>query len=316
MSEAALFLLGFVLLLLGADSLLRGSAGLVQGFGLKPATAGLLQLGFIVGIPQLAVAGYALARGAGELALGNAVGGGLASLGLVLGVAAACAPLAPAMRLLSPLALVNVVAAGLLLFFCYDGALARWEGGVLLAGYVAGLGFLLVHGPAEAAPVQAQLTELAETSTNVSQNLVRLAFAAGFLFFGSRWIAQGSPVVAGMLGLDLLATGLTVVAAGAALPALVLAIVSALRGHGSVVVGLALGACLCNLLLLPGLVALLQPVAFDPAPLRVALPATALLAGLLYLLLRQGARVGRREGVLLVAAFLAFVAVEIGRAWR
>jgi cation:H+ antiporter len=314
MSEAAMFLLGFLLLLLGADSLMRGAAGLAQGLGMKPAGAGLLLVGFVVAIPQLAITGYALARGAGELALGNAVGGGLANLTLVLGGAALCAPLAPAMRLLAPLALVTVVAAALLLLLAWDGALARWEGGVLLAGYVLALGFVLRHGREEAAPVQAELAELAETSTNVSQNFMRLLMAAGFLFFGSRWIVQGAPSVAALLGIDALATGLVVVAVGGALPALARAIVSAIGVHANVVLALVLGGCLCNLLLLAGATALAQPLAFDAAPLRAAIPAIAVVAALLHLLLRKGARIGRREGVLLAFAFLAFAAVEIGRA--
>jgi len=314
MSEAAMFLLGFLLILLGADSLMRGGAGLAQGLGMKAASAGLLLVGFVVAIPPLAITVYALARGAGELALGNAVGGGLANLTLVLGGAALFAPLAPAMRVLPPLAVAAVFAAGLLLFFGHDGALARWEGGVLLVGYVLALGFLLRHGREEAAPVQAELVEIAETSTNVSQNLVRLSMAAGFLFFGSRWVVQGAPAVAAMFGVDALSTGLAVVAAGAAVPALTLASVSARAGHANVVFALAIGGCLCNLLLLAGLVALVQPPAFDPAPLRVALPAIAVVATLLHLLLRKGARIGRREGALLAVAFVAFAAVEIGRA--
>jgi cation:H+ antiporter len=314
MSETAMFLLGFLLVLLGADSLMRGAAGLAQGLGMKPASAGLLLVGFVVAIPPLAISGYALARGANELALGNAAGGALANLGLVLGGAALCAPLASSMRLLTPLAIVAVAAAALLFFFAYDGTLARWEGGVLLVAYVLALGFVLRHGREEAAPVQAELAELAETSTNVSQNLVRLLMAAAFLFFGSRWVVQGAPAVATLLGIDALATGLSIVAAGAALPALARAIVSALGSHANVVLALVLGGCLCNLLLLAGLVAIAQPLSFDPAPMRVVLPAVGVMAALLHLLLRKGARIWRREGVLLAVAFLAFAAVEIARA--
>jgi len=314
MSEAAMFLLGFLLILLGADSLMRGAAGLAQGLGVKPANAGLLLVGFVVAIPPLAITAYALARGANELALGNAVGGGLANLTLVVGGAALCAPMAPAMRLLSPLAVATVLAAGLLFFFGYDGALARWEGGVLLVGYALALGFMLRHGREEAAPVQAELAELAETSTNVSQNLVRLLMSAAFLFFGSRWVVQGAPAAVAVLGVDAMTTGLAVVGAGAALPALARAIVSAIGLHPNVVLALVLGGCLCNLLLLTGVIALAQPLAFDPAPLRVALPAIAVVATLLHLLLRKGARIGRREGALLAVAFVAFAAVEIGRA--
>src|SRR6187549_1693605 len=101
MSALAMFLLGLLLLLLGTDSLLRAVAGLGQRFGLSPFASGLLLVGFAGSIPDLAVNSYALANGAGDIALGNAIGGNIANLGLVLGAAALVSPLMLGMRLLA-----------------------------------------------------------------------------------------------------------------------------------------------------------------------------------------------------------------------
>ena len=314
MTTTASFLLGFVLLLLGADSLLRAVSGLLRGGGLSATSTALLLLGLVAAAPQLSVNAYALTQGAQALAFGHAIGGSLASLGLALGLVALVAPLRAGMRLLAAQAIALLVAAALVLVFCLDGALARWEGGVLLAAYAGWLVFAFRRGALEGAPVQAELAAFAETATGLSQNLVRLAFAAPLLYFGSRWVVLGAPLVGAALGLDPLATGMTLVAAGTALTGIAMAGMAALNGQGSVVLGQVLGACLCNLLLSVGAIALVAAVSGAGGALYIALPATLVLALLLFLLLRGGAQVGRREGALLVCAFLAWLGVVVGGA--
>lgn len=307
MPALAMFLLGLLLLLLGTDSLLRGVAGLGQRFGLSPFVAGLLLIGFAGSIPDLAVNSLALATGAGELALGNAIGGSIACLGLVLGVAALATPLQLGMRLLAGHSLFVLVAAGLVLMFGLDGVLARWEGGVLFAAFFACLAFLFMRGRQEAAPVQAEIVDFAETSKIPLQNLIRLGFAGALLYFGSRWVVQGAPVLGATLGLDATGTGLVLVAVGTALPKLVLAALAATRGQGNIVAAQVLGACLFNLLFMLGAMALVQPVALPVSLLRVELSVTMGLALLLFFRLAGGLQLGRGHAAVLLLAFAAWL---------
>jgi len=96
----------------------------------------------------------------------------------------------------------------------------------------------------------------------------------------------------------------------------VLGVIAALGGRANIAALLGFGAALCNLLLLPGVFALVHSLGFETATARLALPVVAVIAVLLHLLLRRAPRIGRREGLLLVLAFIAFAAVEIGRAWH
>jgi len=314
MTAIGIFLLGLLLLLLGADSLLRGVAGFARKAGLSATTTGLLLLGLVGAAPQLVVNGYALATGARELAFGHAIGGNLASLGLVLGIAALVNPLQARMRLLGAQALAVLGAAGLVLLLGLDGSIAAWEGIVLLVAFVALLFAAFGRVQREDDKVRAELADFAETSTNTTQNFIRLGLGGTLLFAGARWIVLGAPGTGQLLGLDALATGLSLVAVGAVLPSILLAVMAASNEQGSVAVAQSLGACLCNLLLSVGALALAAPVPVHAPLLRIALPATMLLAVLLHLLLRQGARIARREGVLLVCAFLAWLGVVIGGA--
>ena len=314
MPALAMFLLGLLMLLLGTDSLLRAVAGLGQRFGLSPFASGLLLFGFAGSIPDLVVNSYALATGAGDLALGNAIGGSIANLGLVLGTAALASPLLLGMRLLAGHSLFVLLAAGLVLMFGMDGVLARWEGGILFSAFFACLAFLFLRGRQESAPVQSQVVDFAETSTIPVQNLIRLAFAAGLLYFGSRWVVQGAPVLGAALGFNALASGLTLVAVGTALPKLALAVMAALRGQGNIVAAQVLGACLFNLLFMLGVMAMAQPLALPGTVLRVELSVAMALALLLYFFLAGGVRVGRGHGAALLVGFAAWLGFTLSTA--
>ena len=316
MTSLTLFLLGFVLLVLAADSLQRGIAGLGQRLGFSPLSASLLAAVVGAALPTLALGAYAATAGAPALALGQAVGAGIASLGVVAGVLALAFAPAPAMRSLSTLAVLVAVGAGLLLVFGRDGTLARWEGAVLLVAWLAGVAAVSGRSRVESAAVKQELSAAAETSTIAGQNLARLAIAGALLYFGSRWIVQGAPAAGAALGLDPVATGLLLLATGGSLSVLVPAALAAARGQHDFALAQALGAAVGQALLVPGGLALAAPLAFAPTLLRSSLPVLFVLAAALWLLFRRGARLGRREGVLLLAVFVAWLGMGLAQAWR
>jgi cation:H+ antiporter len=311
MSALAMFALGVLLLLLGGDSLLRGTSGLAQRFGLSPFASGLLLVAFGTSIPELVVNGYALHAGARELALGNAIGSNIVNIGLTLGAAALVAPLLASMRLLAAEVVFVLVASGLVLVFGLDGSIARWEGGVLLAGFAGFLLFAFRRGREEAPEVQKELAEFATTSSALVQNLIRFAFAAALLFFGSKFVVESAPTLGLALGMGATMTGLTLVAIGTALPEVVVAALAAYNRQGNVVAGHVLGACLFNLLFIVGGMAVLRPLPLPASFVTLELPAAMAFALLLYPLFGGDLRISRREGAVLLLAFAAWLAFEL-----
>lgn len=311
MAAMGMFLLGVLFLLLGGDSLLKGASGLAQRFGLSPFSAGLLLVAFATSLPELAVNSYAVATGAGELALGNAIGSNMVNIGLTLGIAAIVAPVIASMRLLAAEIVFILVASGMVLMFGLDGSIARWEGGLLLAGFAGFLAFVFARGRQEAPEVQKELSDFAETSSGLVQNLLRFGFAAALLYFGSKWVVESAPSIGLALGLGTMMTGLTVVAIGTALPEIVIAALAARNGQGNVVAGHVLGACIFNLLFIVGGMAMLRPLPLPDSFIRLELPAAMAFALLLYPLLGGDLRVSRREGGVLVLVFAAWLAFEL-----
>jgi len=305
------FLLGLLLLALGGDSIVKAASGLAQRFGASPFVAGLLLVAFGTSLPELVVNARAFVVGAEDLALGNAVGSNIVNVGLTLGMAALAAPLLVRARLLSPLLLLLAVASLALIVFGLDGVIARWEGAVLLLGFVAVLVFVLRAARRESEPVREAIAGYAMTRTGVLLNVLRVVFAAVCLYYGARWVVGAAPVMGASLGWSPLLVGLLPVAIGTALPEVAAAIVAARRGQGDMVVGHVIGSSLFNLLVVVGGMAALRPLALPGSFVKLELPAAIAFVLVLYPMLRGDLTISRREGGILLVAFVAWIALEL-----
>ncbi|HIE5650349.1 TPA: sodium:calcium antiporter [Stenotrophomonas maltophilia] len=307
----AWFLLGLLLLGLGGDSIVKAVSGLAQRFGARPFTAGLLLLGVATSMPELVVNARALAVGQPELALGNAVGSSIANLGLTLAIAAIAAPLLLRARLQAVLWWSLLGAGVLLILFGLDGRLARWEGVVLLAGFVVMQAVLIRRGRSETADVQAAIARSALSRTSLPLNMLRVLVAVVALYWGARLVVGAAADFGVALGWTPLLVGLLPLAIGTALPEVATAIAAARRGHGDMVLGHVLGSSAVNLLLVIGAMAALQPLALPASFVRLELPALLAFALVLYPMLRGDLKISRGEGVILLVAFVGWFVLEL-----
>ncbi len=305
------FVLGLVLLALGGDSIVKGSAGLAQRFGASPFVTGLLLVAFGTSLPELAVNARAVFTGSQALALGNAVGSNVANVGLTLGAAALAAPLLVRWRALAPLLLCLMLATVALIAAGWDGVLSRFEGVLLLVAFVVVLAACIARTRHEKPELQDAIAAFARTGTGLGQNLLRFAVAVVLLYFGARWVVQSAPVIGLALGMAPLLSGLLVVAIGTALPEAAAAVAAARRGQGDMVAGHVVGSSLFNLLVVLGGMAVVRDVPVPPSFVRFELPAALVFAVMLYPMLRGDLRVSRAEGGILACAFLAWVAFEL-----
>ena len=310
-AATAWFLLGLLLLALGGDSIVKAASGLAQRFGASPFVAGLLLVTFGTSLPELVVNTRAFVVGAQDLALGNAVGSNIVNVGLTLALAALAAPLLVRARLLSPLLILLAVASLAVIVFGLDGVIARWEGAVLLLGFLALLVFVLRAAVRESEPVREAIAGYAMTRTGLLLNVIRVVFAAVCLYYGARWIVGAAPVLGAGLGWSPLLVGLLPVAIGTALPEVAAAIVAARRGQGDMVLGHVIGSSLFNLLVVVGGMAALRPLALPESFVKLELPAAIAFVLVLYPMLKGDLTISRREGGILLVAFVAWIALEL-----
>ncbi len=132
-------------------------------------------------------------------------------------------------------------------------------------------------------------------------------FTAGLLllYFGSLWLVKGSASLARSLGIRPIVIGLTVVAFGTSAPELVISLVSAIKGKSMIAVGNVIGSNICNIALVLGLAACLNPIKSHPTVLTRDIP--LMLAISVYLLLLSlNSTLGRLEGLTLVAGIVLY----------
>lgn len=312
MAEAwGFFALGLVLLALGGDSIVKGASGLAQKLGASPFVAGLLLVAFGTSLPELFVNASAYLVGAQDLALGNAVGSNIANVGLTLGLAAIAAPLLVRMRLLSHLLVLLSLSSLALIFFGLDGVISRLEGILLLLAFAAILAFLLARSGREQPPVRESIATYATTRSALWMNVLRFVVASALLYFGARFVVQSAPMIGSAWGWSPLLVGLLPVAIGTALPEVAAAIAAARRGQGDMVVGHVIGSSLFNLLVVIGGMAALRPLPLPASFVKLELPASIAFVLVLYPMLRGDLRVSRNEGIVLLAAFAGWVALEL-----
>ena len=293
--------LGFALLVAGGEALVRGAVALAGRLGMSPLLIGLTLVGFGTSTPELVTSLDAALSGLPGIAVGNVVGSNIANVLLILGIAAAIAPVAVARTTLlrDGLAMggATLLGAAVILY----GHLGRVPGLLLLLALAAYLVVAYRTGRAD----EADVPDASGLSVPVA--LLLTVGGIGVTVLGARFAVDAAVEIADALGVSKTVIGLTVVAVGTSLPELVTSAVAAVRRQGDVALGNVLGSNIYNIGGILGITALVEPIDV-PAQIAaldvwVMLAATALL-----LALGVTGRVGRAAGVLLVALYAAYLA--------
>lgn len=314
-------LVGLVMLVVGAELLVRGGGQLALALRVPALVVGLTIVAFGTSAPELAVSVSAALEGSTELALANITGSNVANILFVLGLAALVQPLAVERRLLVREVPVVVVLQLLVPIFCWDGAIERWEGAVLLFGGVFYNGWILVaslrrrdligsvEGDEEAAldPAAAELMEeVGEAKGHPAVHVLSLLGGLIVLVIGANLFVGGATIAAEWLGFSERFIGLTVVALGTSAPELATSVVSAYRGDVDLALGNAIGSNILNIGLVLGLTSIIMPIAVaDPGTwtdFAVAVGTTMLLAPIV---LVNG--VNRVGGAVMVIAYVSYL---------
>jgi cation:H+ antiporter len=303
---------GLVLLVVGAEALVRGASRLAGAAGISPLVIGLTVVAFGTSAPEMAVSTTAAFTGKADVALGNAVGSNIFNVLFILGLSALITPLAVSRQLVR-LDVPLMVAVSILTFAAAaDGEIGRLDGLVLFGGLIAYTVFLIRLSRRE--KQQAQDEYVREyggakiTARRATADAGLILGGLGLLVLGSRWLVAGAVSIAGAFGVDELIIGLTVVAAGTSLPEVATSVVASLRGERDIAVGNVVGSCLFNLLGVLGLSGLLAAdgVTVAPAALRFDLPVMVAAAVACLPIFFTGHLIARWEGALFLGYYLAY----------
>ncbi|GIV61422.1 MAG: sodium:calcium antiporter [Rhodothermaceae bacterium] len=301
-----LILSGLVLLVLGAEGLVRGSVGLALRLGLTPLVIGLTVVAFGTGSPELVVSLRAALDGESGLALGNVVGSNIANIALILGLSALIRPMNVQLQVIRREIPIMIGATLLLGQFLLNGHVGRLEGAMLVLGIIAytGVTYRLARQETKETPFDEEMP--ATPAQPVWVSLLLAILGLGGLLLGARLFVAGAVTLAETLGVSRAVIGLSVVAVGTSLPELATSVVAAIRREGDVAIGNVVGSNIFNILAILGVTALVQPIpALDLRPLDFG---AMLLVSLIILpLMHSGFRLNRLEGGLLLIGYAAYL---------
>ncbi|MCK8058244.1 MULTISPECIES: calcium/sodium antiporter [unclassified Fusibacter] len=313
--DILLLVIGFILLVKGADYFVDGSASIAKKFRIPSIVIGLTLVAFGTSAPELAVSIDAALAKSNGLVFGNVIGSNIVNTLFVLGLSAAIKPIRVTLQTVfkeMPFVIIATVAMMLMsmdqLIDGSESIITKVDGWLLLiffAIYFYSMIEIIILGKEKHELEEIELMPFPKSILLTVGGLVAIVFGADLTVKGAVGIADA-------LGLSETLIGLTVVAIGTSLPELITSVVAAKKGENDIAVGNIVGSNIFNILLVLGVSATINPIqiaAENYIDLFILLAAMVVSVPLMY----TGKRLSRGEGVFMVSGYVAYMVYLVVR---
>lgn len=266
----ALLLVGFVLLIKGADFFVDGASEIAKAFRIPSVVIGLTIVSMGTSLPELAVSVTSAIKGVEGIAIGNVVGSNIVNLMLVAGLTAVIIPINVEKSLLTkdlPFSLVSAAAVLLVtadMFFAKSSAntITRADGIILLMFF--GLYMYSVANYALSNKTEEPEVEDEEKKPLWKSILITILGLAGIIAGGQLTI-NSAEFIAKAAGMSDRLIGLTIIAFGTSLPELIISLVAAIKGENDIAMGNIVGSNIFNILFILGIATVIRPLSVEAA---------------------------------------------------
>ena len=305
--DILIFILGSALVVFGADWLVDGASAVARRSGLSEFVIGATIVGIGTSMPEFVVSGIAAIKGSAGMAVGNVCGSNLFNTLLILGVTALILPLNYTRSNIRRDIPLCIGVSALFLLFAYLPAggpdVNRWEGIILLLGFIAYLWFNFKSGKEISEETQEQ-----KATMPVWKMIVLILIGLGGLIGGGQLFVDSAVSIAHRLSVPESVIGITIVAFGTSLPELAVCVAAAVKGRDQMAIGNIIGSNISNILLIVGFSATVSPLAVDSVnALGILLAAVSALLLMLSMFPLRTHRLDRWEGALFVALYIAYI---------
>lgn len=298
---------GFVLLIKGADFFVEGSSAVAKLLKIPSVVIGLTIVAMGTSAPEAAVSITAGLEGNNDIAIGNIIGSNIFNLLVVVGVCAVMKGVVTDKDILKRDMPVNIGVSALLLLFLLDSKITRIEGIILLILFVAYMIIVVGEG-------LKNRTEQAE-EVKILSPIISIIYILGGLaavVFGGNLVVDNASEIARNFGLSQNLIGLTIVAVGTSLPELVTSIVATRKGESGLALGNAVGSCIFNILFILGMSGTLSPMVST----RESFVDICVLTVVTIMMLLFGKTKGmtsRAEGAICILVYVGYLAYAVMR---
>lgn len=316
-----LLLLGFLLLIKGADAFVDGSSSVAKILKIPTIIIGLTVVAFGTSMPEFSVSLTAAMKGSNDLAVSNVLGSNIFNLLVVLGACSLIQPVQAKSSLLKKEFPFSIFIAVILLLLDSDFSISKvLEGkGTFTLGRLGGILFLILFAVFLYATVKTALRSRDEMVDEEEYKVMSPIKSVLYIIIGLAGIIWGGDLVvdsacniAETFGLSQTFIGLTIVAVGTSLPELVTSMVAAGKGENDLAVGNVVGSNIFNILLILGASATIKPIALDITAVYDTL--ILVVASLIvYLCALSKREIKKGEGAIFLLCYLVFFVYVLTR---
>ncbi|MBO5426652.1 MAG: calcium/sodium antiporter [Lachnospiraceae bacterium] len=260
--QVLILVLGFVMLVKGADWFVDGAAGVADKLGVPQLVIGLTIVAMGTSAPEAAVSLTAALKGNADIALGNVVGSNILNILIILGIVSViiATPISKSIfKVDLPFMLVMSLLVMLLGYMGED--ISRLDGGILLVFFVGYLVYLFVDAKKSGTSNE---EEKEENNKPIWQLILIAVVGLVLIVFGSDFTVDAATKIATELGMGTKFIGLTIVALGTSLPELFTSVAAALKGKSDIAIGNIVGSNIFNILFILGTSSVITPINFEP----------------------------------------------------
>lgn len=301
-------LLGFVLLLAGAEYLVRGAAATAVKLKIPTVIIGLTVIALGTSIPELMVSIKAAIGGNAGISIGNVIGSNIANIWLVLGASVAIAPITYSKNFYHNFGFL-AFASALFALFITSGYLVHWHGWVLLALlllFIIYNYFISRKEPKE--PVQTPTRYV-----NFNWFLLILVIVGGLaaVIYGADVLIYGAVKIAEFCNIPQEIIGLTIVAIGTSLPELATSCVAAFRHQNGIALGTVVGSCIWNIVCIMGVAATITKIKVANQLMSFDIIIMLLATFFILPLMTSNFRISRFEGIFMLVCYGFYICAQV-----
>ncbi len=306
--QIALLIIGFVMLIKGADWFVDGAAGIADKLHIPQLIIGLTIVAMGTSAPEAAISISASVQGSADIAVGNILGSNILNILIILGITSVITPLAvqkSTVKYEIPFVIIISVIFGLIGLF--DNSIGFIDGILLWILFIAYIAYLFIM--TKKGKIQADESDDEDNGKKpkkVWQLILFGIIGIALVVFGSNITVNAATEIATMFGMSERFIGLTIVALGTSLPELVTSITAALKKNADIAIGNIVGSNIFNILFVIGTSAMITPVAYQNQFLvdSIFCVATAML--LLLLVLNKDKKLKRWGGILMLICYAGY----------
>lgn len=306
-----LLVLGFVMLIKGADWFVDGASGIADRLGIPPIIIGLTIVAMGTSAPEAAISISSALKGSADIAVGNVIGSNILNVLIILGVTSVIVPVAVNKTTIKyEIPFVILITAVFAALGLYDGRINITDGFVLILFFIIYLSYLFVMAKKSWGGQNHDGGE--RVKRKMPRLLAAVVIGCAVIVLGSNVAVDAASEIAKICGMSERFIGLTIVALGTSLPELVTSVMAACKGNADIAIGNIVGSNIFNILFVIGISSVITPVIYQREFFADSLICIGSVVLLLLLLLNREHSIKRWGGIIMLLGYAGYFVYLIG----